>query len=87
MIYGYYKVAAASPEIALGDCYKNTDTIKAVIDDARREGAVLLVLPRLCVTGATCGDLFLQKTLLSSARKALVRVAEGTRGLRLTAVV
>ena len=78
MIYGYYKVAAASPEIALGDCYKNTDTIKAVIDDARREGAVLLVLPRLCVTGATCGDLFLQRRLTAAAEAAMITLAEYT---------
>ena len=32
-------------------------------------GAKVIVFPELCVTGATCGDLFFQDTLLNAAEE------------------
>jgi NAD+ synthase (glutamine-hydrolysing) len=45
--------------------------MKHAADDEAR----LLCLPELCVTGYTCGDLFLQDALLCSAREALSLLA------------
>ena len=39
----------------------------------------LLVFPELCITAYTCGDLFLQKTLLDGAQSALKLIAESTK--------
>ncbi len=45
------------------------------------------MFPELCITGYTCGDLFLQKVLLDGAKKALVKIAEETAGCDLLAFV
>ena len=37
--------------------------------EADKQGVRVLCLPELCVTGYTCGDLFLQPTLLRGRRR------------------
>ena len=64
---GFLKVAAATPMIAVADCIKNGAEICKRIEEASAKKASLLVLPELCITGYTCGDLFLQKTLVKAA--------------------
>ena len=54
---------------------------------AAGQGVKVLCLPELCITGYTCGDLFLQKVLLDGAKKALVKIAEETAGCDLLAFV
>jgi len=71
MLDGYIRVAAATPSIRVADCAHNAEQILSLIKKAARENIRLLCLPELCITGYTCGDLFLQDTLLESARKAL----------------
>lgn len=44
-------------------------------------GARLLVLPELCLTGYTCGDLFLRETLIEGARATLASLCAQTRAL------
>ena len=39
------------------------------------------MLPELCITGYTCGDLFLQKTLLDAAAKSLWDIAAAAQNL------
>ncbi len=80
MKYGFVKVAVATPKIRVADCMANAEAILALFHRAEADGARLLALPELCVTGYTCGDLFLQDALLEGAKRALARVAEGTRG-------
>ncbi|MGN0968228.1 MAG: NAD(+) synthase, partial [Oscillospiraceae bacterium] len=48
---------------------------------ADRQGVRVLVLPELCLTGYTCGDLFLQDTLLKGAEDGLATVLEATKNL------
>ena len=80
MIYGFYKVCSGTPEITVGDCFRNAESIKRLIDEAAELEAALLVLPELCVTGYTCGDLFLSRRLLDCADTALLQIAEYTFG-------
>ncbi|MDR2046666.1 MAG: NAD(+) synthase [Clostridiales bacterium] len=68
---GFIKVAAASPEISVADCFYNRGQIKAAIKKAADACVDILVLPELCVTGYTCGDLFYQDALQRSALEAL----------------
>ncbi|MCD7841144.1 MAG: NAD(+) synthase, partial [Lachnospiraceae bacterium] len=77
---GFIKVAALSPEIRVADCVYNTESICAGIEEALREHAKILVLPELCVTGYTCGDLFWQETLLEAARDSLTRLTAFSKG-------
>lgn len=77
---GFLKVMAATPDIRVADCEFNTKNIIGALQEADRAGAKLLVLPELCITGYTCGDLFLQNVLTDAALTGLFRVREATRG-------
>lgn len=59
----------------------NADGILAVIHRARRDGAQLVVLPQLCLTGIQCGDLFYSQTLTDAALDAAHEVALATGGI------
>ena len=76
---GFIKVAAGSPRIAVADVEVNAAHIRALIQRADAEAANLLVLPELCLTGYTCGDLFYSELLLEAARDALCSIADFTR--------
>jgi len=67
----YIRVAAATPAIKVADCAYNAAQILELIKKADQEQVKLLCLPELCITGYTCGDLFLQDTLLDAAKDAL----------------
>ena len=75
---GFIKVAAATPEIRLADCKFNGEQIVRAIEAAQAQGAKVLVFPELCLTGYTCGDLFLQDLLLRAAEEALQSVMKQT---------
>ena len=76
---GFIKVAAGTPEIRVADCAYNARQCIALIREAQGQGVKVLALPELCLTGYTCGDLFLQDTLLRGAEDALGQVLEATR--------
>ncbi|MGN0348671.1 MAG: NAD(+) synthase [Roseburia sp.] len=76
---GFVKVAAVTPEIKVADTVYNEQAICKEIEAAVSHGAKILVFPELCLTGYTCGDLFLQDKLLEGAKEALVRIAEFLR--------
>ena len=78
---GFVKVAAGSPGIAVADVKANAGTVRAMIRRAHDEGVNLLVLPELCLTGYTCGDLFYSEILLDAAKEALSGIAAFTDGL------
>ena len=77
---GFIKVAAGSPRIAVADVEANAAQIRALIQRADAAAANLLVLPELCLTGYTCGDLFYSELLLEATRDALCSIADFTRG-------
>lgn len=87
MIDGFLKVAAATPEIRVADTEHNASEIIRLIQYCAGQGARVLVLPELCVTGYTCGDLFLQGTLLDAAKDALDRICYETRELPILSVI
>ncbi len=75
---GFVKVAAGTPAIRVADCSYNAQSCINLIREAWGKGVKVLVLPELCLTGYTCGDLFLQDTLLKGAEQALRTVLEAT---------
>ncbi len=87
MIDGFIKVAAAAPEIKVADTLYNAEKIIEVIDNASSEGVKLLVLPELCITGYTCGDLFLNSTLIKGAENALDKIIKTTAGKEMAVAV
>lgn len=84
---GFVTVAAASPALRLADPAANGLLCVQALEKAAQEGAELVVLPELCLTGYTCGDLFGQRTLLLGALRALGVVTEATQRLGLSALV
>ena len=84
---GYLKVAACTPDIRVADVAYNTEQICRQIAEASDLGAKVIVFPELCVTGATCGDLFLQETLLHAAEESLFAIMRFTQGHGSDAVV
>jgi NAD+ synthase (glutamine-hydrolysing) len=87
MNYGFVRIATATPQIRVADCEHNGNVIIEQIKEAYGNSASLIVFPELCITGYTCGDLFLQSTLLKSAENTLARIAEATADLDIVAVV
>lgn len=83
---GFLKVGVDSPEIKVADVPFNADGIIRSARRASAEGVKLLVLPETSLTGYTCGDLFYQQTLLSSAETYSDKIAESTRGLGIVLV-
>ena len=84
---GFVKVAAGTPAVRVADCRYNAEQIFTLMREADRRGARVLALPELCLTGYTCGDLFLQRTLLRGAEEGLATVLQATRSLDLVAAV
>lgn len=85
--YGFYKVAASTFPIKLGDVYANVDVMKNHIDLAIKQNVQLLVFPELCITGYTCGDMFLRKELSLQAEHALREIKAATNGNELLVCV
>lgn len=81
------KVAAVTPRVWLADVNKNTEEIIRLCREAASNGADIAVFPELCITGATCGDLYMQEVLQDAARAALMKIASATADLPTTFVV
>ncbi len=80
MEQGFIKVAAVTPKIRVADPAYNAGVICERLEEACGNGAKIIVFPELCITGYTCGDLFLQEILLREASAQLLCIAERTRG-------
>ncbi len=78
MKHGFVKVAAATPKVEVADTAYNAEIICDCIAEASKNGAKIIVFPELCITGYTCGDLFLQEKLLREAKNALLKIARFT---------
>ena len=63
---GFLRIAAATPKIHVADVPGNTEAVLAAVRAAADAGASVLVLPELCLTGYTCGDLFHDQALLAA---------------------
>ena len=81
MKHGFIRAAALSPKVKVADPAFNARSIIEQAKEAAARGASILVFPELCITGYTCGDLFLQGLLLEEAKKQLAVIAEETAGL------
>lgn len=79
MKHGFIKVAAATPRIRVADPAYNAGVICGKLNEAYEAGAKIIVFPELCLTGYTCGDLFMQSALLEEASAQLLVVAKATK--------
>lgn len=71
----------------MADCAYNAEQIIAHAREAAAAGAKLAAFPELCLTGYTCGDLFLQEPLLRGAEDGLVQILQETADLSMLLVI
>ena len=74
MKYGFVKVAAVTPKIKVADAIYNGEQIRLLMKETAEKGAKVVVFPELCITGYSCGDLFLQESLLKAAKEELMKL-------------
>lgn len=84
--FGYIRVAAAYPSVALANPATNAERTAKMIHHLAGMGAKLIVFPELGLTGYTCGDLFNQSILLDSAINQLKLIERATAETQTTAV-
>ncbi len=80
MKHGFIKAAAVTPKVRVADTVYNGEQICLGIEEAFEKGARVIVFPELCISGYTCGDLFLQERLLDACKKTLAEIAGFTAG-------
>lgn len=81
MKFGFLRLAAAAPQVKVADVAYNIKNIKDRILELDRHGVEIAVLPEMCVTAYTCGDLFHNFTLLDAAEKALLDLKEFSKNV------
>ncbi len=84
---GFVTMAAATPQVQVADCVYNVQQTLLLVRQAEDAGVKLLVLPELGLTGSTCGDLFLHRTLLDGAEQALTELLRQTQDTDMLMVV
>ncbi|MBE6054391.1 MAG: NAD(+) synthase [Clostridium sartagoforme] len=77
----FIKVAAACPITRVADIEYNLDNILKCLNDSHKNGAKAIVFPELCVTSYSCGDLFLQSTLLDKSILAIKKIVAQSHSL------
>lgn len=75
------RLALAQLNVVVGDLDGNVERVVAAIDEARREGADLVVLPELAVTGYPPEDLLLRPGFVRAAGESLDTVARACTGI------
>jgi len=78
---GYYRVAAVSPPLSLGDPLKNAETIFRFAQTAAKQQAKCVVFPELSLTGYTIEDFHHNDELLLQVRLALLHLKEKSKKL------
>jgi len=81
MKHGFVKIAAVTPKVQVAQPEYNGSEIIRLMKVAAGHGAKIIAFPELAITGYTCGDLFFQELLLSSAKETLFCIAEETKEL------
>lgn len=84
--HGYYRLAAAVPQVRVTDVEGNTQALISAAHEAAAQGAHAVVFPELSLTGYSCGDLFFQPTLRQAALRGLKELAVATANLPLVII-
>ena len=85
--FGFYRIAAAVPEVSVGNPRKNLGFIAGVCDTAVSSVPDIVLFPELCISGYSCADLFYQSELLKSSEDAVKELASRSAGWRFTVIV
>ena len=75
---GFFRVAAAVPEVKVADCEFNIQEIKNLILEAYRQQVEIVCFPELSLTAYTCGDLFFQQSLIEEVEDNIYFLLDNT---------
>ncbi len=84
---GFLKAAVSTPELKVADCEWNKNQMVMKAKKMAEKEAALVVFPEFSLTGYTCGDLFLQDTLIKGAETALWSYCRETKELNLVSIL
>ena len=75
------RLAVVVPEVRVADVAFNAAQIQTALASLKADDPDWIVFPRLCLTGASCGDLFRQKLLQTASLQALLDLVPLTAGM------
>ena len=76
---GLLRVAAITPKLIPANVEHNERELLNCLDTANQSGCAIALFPELCLTGATCGDLYRQALLYRKSLESLKRIVETTK--------
>ncbi|MDR2772324.1 MAG: NAD(+) synthase [Elusimicrobiota bacterium] len=79
MRFSFIKTAAITPKTHLANPSKNADEIIKLLDKAESMSVELAVFPELCISGYTCGELFLSETLIKASLEAIGKILQASK--------
>ncbi len=85
--YGYYRLAVVTPRVRVADVSFNVEELVQCAKAAAKGGAHVVACPELCLTGASCGDLFFQPRLQQAALRGLTHFAAETARLNVVVLL
>lgn len=83
----YLKIAVVTPELKLADITYNKDVIITNLKALNAQSCHLALFPELCLTGATCGDLFFQEAIQQKSLQALLEITEFLKSCEMLVLV
>ena len=84
---GSLRLGLVSPEMRVADVFYNTNKICEALERLAAQNYQLALFPELCLTGATCGDLFGQNLLLQKSLEALTEIAQKAKTLDINTII
>ncbi len=76
--YGFIRLAAVAPVVAIGNPKRNAQRIIECIRDPDFADASLILFPELSISGYTCEDLFFNQSMIDQCEEALCQIASAT---------
>jgi NAD+ synthase (glutamine-hydrolysing) len=77
---GMVRVRASSLEVDVCHVSHNKEKIMEAVEDAYKANVKILVLPELCLTGYTAGDMFFAATLAKEVENAISEIVSFSKG-------
>jgi len=76
--YGYVRLAAIAPVVAIGNPKRNAEHIIQAMQQHEYADVSLMLFPELSVSGYTCEDLFFNQSMIDQCEDALHQIAKAT---------
>lgn len=85
--YGFFRIAVSIPKLKVADCNFNIQQIEKLIIEANNQEVQIVCFPELSVSSYTCGDLFLQRTLIEGTKEAILKLLSKTQNLPICFII